>query len=390
MDRLLEIYNYLICESESIRKLGPKRRQEKLGQQKFENVIALYKDYRLHIKTLHLTKSSDIELTCEAIEETYKKIVNYMQVGTIEIVQKMDNFDLKTASTLIPLMDGRQENIEQIIDGIEMYSNCLKGEESKKLLISFVLKTRLSKTAKLKLNPEYSTIESLLLDIKKYLLTKKSANSLLSQINNLSQNNMSISKYGEKLEELFIGLTITQAGENEKAREILRPLNEQLAIKRFSDGLRNRRLSTIISARNYSALKDAVRAAEDEELASPGSSSQTAVYSYSQGNRNQSYYRYPRYNRGRQFYRGYTPSRGGTYQPISQVKRGHNQPNISRYNYQSNTAPTRNYNQSRYPRNNVRFYRGNSNNNYYRKGNAYVTESEQKEEDLNLAEFFRA
>lgn len=96
---------------------------------------------------------------------------------------------------------------------------------------------------------------------------------MLSQINNLSQNNMSISEYGNKLSELFIGLTIAQADGNEKACEILRPINEKLAIKRFSDGLRNRRLSTIISARNYLDLKDAVRAAEDEELAQPSSSS---------------------------------------------------------------------------------------------------------------------
>ncbi|KAF9813307.1 hypothetical protein SFRURICE_015789 [Spodoptera frugiperda] len=67
-------------------------------------------------------------------------------------------------------------------------------------------------------------------------------------------------------------LSIAQSDENPKASEILRPINEKLAIKRFADGLRNRRLSTIISARDYSQLKDAVRAAEDEELGQPSSS----------------------------------------------------------------------------------------------------------------------
>lgn len=187
--------------------------------------------------------------------------------------------------------------------------------------------------------------------MKKYLLTKKLANSLLSQINYLFQNNMSINKYGGKLEELFINLTIAQADENQKACEILRPINEQLAIKKFADGLRNRRLSTIISARNYSALKDAVRAAEDEELATAGSSLCSPVYLYSQGNRNQSF-RYPRYSRGRRnFHRTSGPPRG-TYQPIPQVRRGY-------YNYRANNIPTR-YNQSGYPRKNIRFYRGNN------------------------------
>ncbi|KAH9641638.1 hypothetical protein HF086_009984 [Spodoptera exigua] len=92
---------------------------------------------------------------------------------------------------------------------------------------------------------------------------------------------MSISKFGDNLTDLFVGLTIAQSDENPKTSKILRPINEKLAIytskpsanlKRFADGLRNRRLSTIISARDYSQLKDAVRAAEDEELGQPSSS----------------------------------------------------------------------------------------------------------------------
>ncbi|KAJ8720686.1 hypothetical protein PYW08_006151 [Mythimna loreyi] len=89
-------------------------------------------------------------------------------------------------------MDGKEETTEKIIDGIEMYDSCLKTSDSKKLLISFVLKTRLTKSAKLKLKSEYASVDNLVEDIKTYLLTKKSANSLLSQINNLSQNNMTI------------------------------------------------------------------------------------------------------------------------------------------------------------------------------------------------------
>ncbi|KAF9797300.1 hypothetical protein SFRURICE_006282 [Spodoptera frugiperda] len=45
-------------------------------------------------------------------------------------------------------------------------------------------------------------------------------------------------------------------------------VNEKQAIKQFSDGLRNRRIRRIISARNYSSLKDAIQAAQDEETSS--------------------------------------------------------------------------------------------------------------------------
>ncbi|KAG7295451.1 hypothetical protein JYU34_021634 [Plutella xylostella] len=48
-----------------------------------------------------------------------------------------------------------------------------------------------------------------------------------------------------------------------------------MAIKKFADGLRNRRLSTIIAARNFSSLKDAIQAAIDEEVTSSPSTSGT-------------------------------------------------------------------------------------------------------------------
>lgn len=185
---------------------------------------------------------------------------------------KMETFDFKTAATLVPVMDDKDETIEKIIDGIEMYDSFLKSKDCKNHLITFVLKTRLTRNAKLKLKSSYVTCSDLIHDIKQYLLPKKSAISLITQLNNISQEGLSISQFGEKVEDLFVNLTISQANSNEKANEILRPINEQLAIKKFADGLRNRRLSTIIAARNYANLKDAVRAAEDEELAQPQTS----------------------------------------------------------------------------------------------------------------------
>ncbi|KAH9639573.1 hypothetical protein HF086_005830 [Spodoptera exigua] len=91
----------------------------------------------------------------------------------------------------------------------------------------------------------------------------------MTQLNSIRQNDLSIADFGSKLEELFTDLTISQAKSNNEAFEILRPINEELAVKKFADGLRNRRLSTIIAARNYTDLKDAVRAALDEELSQP-------------------------------------------------------------------------------------------------------------------------
>lgn len=334
------------------------------------------------LKDKELAKLSGL---CESIETCYDKILKY-KLETLEegIEFNMESFDFKTASSLIPLMNGKEETTEQIIEGIEMYNETLKSEDSKKLLISYVLKMRLSKTARLKLKSDYLTVENLLFDIKKYLLTKKSANSLLSQLNGISQSNTSISEYGEKLEDLFISLTISQADNNQKAAEILRPINEQLAIKRFADGLRNRRLSTIISARNYASLKDAVQAAQDEELAGP--SNQDSVNWYTRGKSNQNSPRYNNnYRRGRFFYH-----RGRGQHPFYQ--RGHYHQNPNRGNY--------NFNQGRYQRGYTRSNRGSYKNfRHYNRGNMNAavrtsydeptTERKQEEKVNNLSEFFR-
>lgn len=96
---------------------------------------------------------------------------------------------------------------------------------------------------------------------------------------NCSQRHKSIDNFGTELEKLFTDLTITQADGNEQSSSVLFPLNEQLAIKRFCDGLSDHRLGTIIAARNYTSLKDAIRAAKDEELTavSPTSSQPTMM-----------------------------------------------------------------------------------------------------------------
>lgn len=275
--QLCDIYEKLEQIRVSLRKLGPERRLKEIGKRKIAEAKEIYLLYKEYIKTLTKTQVSIeytellVENLCTAIDVSYNKIISYCVSSYSESKSsdKMESFQLKTASILIPAMDGKEDTTEKMIQGIEMYDSCLTKPEDKKLLISFVIKTRLTKTAKLKLKTEYSSVADLIKDIRCFLLTKKSANSLMMQLNKITQNEMSISEYGTKLEELFVELTISQAGTDDATSAILRPINEKLAIKRFSDGLRNRRLGTIIAARDYQELKDAIRAAEDEESSQP-------------------------------------------------------------------------------------------------------------------------
>ncbi|XP_063369302.1 uncharacterized protein LOC134657670 [Cydia amplana] len=185
-------------------------------------------------------------------------------------------FDLKSACSLIPLMDGTEETTKRLIDAVDMYSGML-NETGKKSLITFVLKGRLSESAKLRMSATYTTVEHLIRDLRNSLLPKKSFTAIHSRLQNISQGWRSIDQYGSEIEKLFSELTITQAEGNSASYDVLKPLNEKMCIKKFTDGLKDPRLSTIIAARNFSSLKDAIQAAQDEDISRPTTSSQSEV-----------------------------------------------------------------------------------------------------------------
>ncbi|XP_063359879.1 uncharacterized protein LOC134649092 [Cydia amplana] len=185
-------------------------------------------------------------------------------------------FDLKSACSLIPLMDGTEETTKRLIDAVDMYSGML-NETGKKSLITFVLKGRLSESAKLRMSATYTTVEQLIRDLRNSLLPKKSFTAIHSRLQNISQGWRSIDQYGSEIEKLFSELTITQAEGNSASYDVLKPLNEKMCIKKFTDGLKDPRLSTIIAARNFSSLKDAIQAAQDENVSRPTTSSQSEV-----------------------------------------------------------------------------------------------------------------
>lgn len=180
-------------------------------------------------------------------------------------------FDLKSACSLIPVMDGEEATSKKMIDAVEMYAGML-NETGKSLLITFVLKSRLSENAKLRILTQYTSVSELIKDLKKHLLVKKSFTAIQARLQQATQGSRTIDQYGSYIEKLFTDLTISQSDDNPEAYGVLKPLNEKTAIKRFSDGLRSSRLSTIIAARNYSSLSEAIQAAKDEETMSTSSS----------------------------------------------------------------------------------------------------------------------
>lgn len=175
-----------------------------------------------------------------------------------------EKFDLRTASSLLPPMDGTEDATNQLIDAIQLYNDLLDAD-GKKLLITYVLKVKLSQSAKMRLDKTYATVEMLVSDMKKHLLTKKSATALATELHSIKQEGKSIDDFAKNIEELFLNLTLAQADGKENSLTVLREVNENLAIHAFSNGLKNSELRTVIKARNYSSLKDAISGAKDEE-----------------------------------------------------------------------------------------------------------------------------
>lgn len=251
-------------------KLPKSRRQGSSFKCKIDEAKEIYSQFNEIHLLIEGKVSNEILVLCLKIQDNYSKILCLESVCLEKMAEKSEKFCLKTAVGLLPKLNGRESVTKELIEAIDLYDSML-SDDGKKPLINFVLKTRLDEGSKMRLNASYSTVADLLSDMRRHLITSKSDTALQSQLQNARQGNKSIQQFGSEIERLFVDLTISQAKGNDQAYNVLRPLNERNAIKRFSEGLQSQRLGTIISARNFSYLKDAVRAAEDETM---GSSSQ--------------------------------------------------------------------------------------------------------------------
>lgn len=292
-------------------------------------------------KSILQTKIKKAVETVEEQSSTQK--LNTLEIGKVqEIEENRENqeiknrimahtFDLRTATNLLPVMDNTEEVTKRLIDSLEMY-DLLVGPSEKTLLIHFVLKTRLSEAAKVRLKSEYSSIAELLKDMRHHLLPQKSDTSLMHRLCTAKQGKETLENFGKTIESLFVDLTVTQAKGNSSAYEILKKNNERIAISSFANGLKDSQLSTVIRARNYDSLKDAIRGALDEE----NPRSESAQIFHARG----------KHSGRRNFHRGNSrqSNRGNSYQ---------NSRGNSRGNFRGNNRG--------YSRGNSNSYRGNSN-----------------------------
>lgn len=295
------LYEELKNVRKSIIKLEIKRRTGDILVSKLRVANIIHEKYEEFCKEFSQSKKLDenevksIHKYCELFLNLFTDVVSLCTETTMA-----EEFELKIAMSLLPVMTDLESNTKELINGIEYYDSILEKAACKQKLINFVLKGRLSPSAKLRLNASYATVASLLKDMREQLLPKKAATAIQNKLQQTRQNDKTVSDYGKEISELMVDLTISQANGDPDSYRVLKPLNEKMAIKRFADGLRNRRISTIIAARDYASLKDAVQAAQDEEVATSSTSGEIL-------NMNKPNYRF---QRGGHRYHGRSQTRG--------------------------------------------------------------------------------
>lgn len=275
MDKIEELNNIVRKFLDNINK-EPKERRERLDRNEklLCDLNKLDNQFARIIKNSDSTDPDFLELFEKHSEQIRASLKNARDILNQRIViinssknsVKMgEKFDLRTAASLLPSIDSTEESVKQLIDSIELYNDMLEESEKMKL-INYILKIKLTQNAKLRLRRDYRKVDELVLDMKNFLLTKKSPAALSTQLHNVRQEGKSIEDFAKLVEQLSLDLTISQADNDSAALDVLRQVNEKIAINTFANGLRNSEIRTIIKARNYSNLKDAVASAKEEEL----------------------------------------------------------------------------------------------------------------------------
>lgn len=228
-DKLKEIRRYLVQKGQA-RYKGTVR-QTKLAEAEavITQVYDLEKETNLNIAKQLIPDEviGVIQVYLTKINQLYEDIINLC--ADKEEKHKMESFELKTAVHLIPVMDSTENTTKRMISNIELYETMLDNP-GKTLLINFVLKSRLTESAKLRMKSTYTSVGDLVKDLRQHFITVKSYTSLHTQLVKCTQNRKTIDDFGNELEKLFTDLTISQAEGEPTTYGVLLPLNEKLAV----------------------------------------------------------------------------------------------------------------------------------------------------------------
>jgi len=298
-------------------------------------------------------KIEDEDLNNLTIPAVYTDLDNSTDSDTSSVIENkisnsitmaQSNIDfINTASKLIPVFDGKAENLTSFIDALQIIES-IKGEHEE-LAVS-IIKTKLKGVARNLIGNE-TTITEVISRLRGNV-KGETVEVLSAKLMNLQQRNKTANQYTQEIEQMtkaLEGAFITDG----LSLELARSYSTQHAVKAMTKNCTIDKVKLIMQAGTFSTMNDAVSKFVNSVTEATGQSN-TVLYfkNYPQrgsnrgrgnyrgnfrGNHNNYNKNYQNNNRGRGQYRG--NSRGG-----SNSNRGHNG------NNQSNVRITQNTNQT--------------------------------------------
>lgn len=248
-------------------------------------------------------------------------------------VAKMANFELKSASSIVPDFDASTDNIRDFVDCATYYNNTLTAD-GKKVFLNYLLKVKLKGKAKTAIIKDPESFEELETLLKSRFKPKTTVAALQQQLSVLQQNNRSVSDFAADIEGLTNRLTELQVSDlGSASRETVQNINESMALSALKRGASSKIKSVLLASQALDFASGVTLALEAEaglgsvtpsvNYIHRSSDGRRGAYQHSRGwrgNRNNGSWRPRSY---RQSYQG-RPGRGGGHDAQPNYSRGHN------------------------------------------------------------------
>lgn len=177
----------------------------------------------------------------------------------------MDTRDIIQYMKIIPIFTGDKQTLDNFISTVKLIDNTLTTEQ-KVTFFDFIYTTRLDKKTqnRVKQLGIPTSTDQVLTKLRTIFKPSRTANTLLNELTNLTQNTHSITKYGEYIESLISELTEIQILKlGEEHRNTVTAINYEIAFNTFKNGLNDRQIIQTIEASRVKTLQEARILAEE-------------------------------------------------------------------------------------------------------------------------------
>lgn len=232
-----------------------------------ENIDDLHSKFNdIYCKTKSILDKKSREIYNESIKNQEDSDIDSDSSSITENNIKMAKFDLVTAIKILPEFSGETKDLDNFLKITEIYEKSLKSEE-KENLIEFIWHARLTQKARNKLATTSApkTFAELKQKLQGVFKTSDTPQRIHTQLSHIKQHNLRVKDYADKilaLVENLNNLQITELGESN--REIIKQLNDGIALNTFQNGLKEPLKTTILAAR-CKTLTEAISLAEQTE-----------------------------------------------------------------------------------------------------------------------------